>query len=122
MAIHAAAHRRPDPPAAAEGTVYRGCWGMDGRIAFREDAGAARATIVDFEATRLIGWGAESEGCEVLARAILEDATGSQALAASHGARLAEVLARFPNEGFALSRREVLDWLAANGVAAALET
>jgi hypothetical protein len=117
MAIDAAAHRRPETPSADKGTVYRGCWGMDGRIAYRENNGSARAAIVDRDAIPLIGWGAESEGCELLARAILQDATGSPTLAASHGPRLAELLARFPSEGFALSRREVLDWLGANGVA-----
>lgn len=116
MALDAAARRRPSTPSAGESTVYRGCWGMDGRIAYRDEDGSAYAIVSDYESLRAIGWGDESEGCELLARAILQDATGSPAIAASHGARLAEVLARFPSEGFALSRREVLEWLAAHGV------
>lgn len=117
MALTGAAHRRPETPSADESTVYRGCWGMDGRIAYRDENGSAHAIVRDGEALRLIGWGVESEGCELLARAILQDVTGNEAVAVSHSARLAAVLARFPSEGFALSRREVLEWLAAHGVA-----
>jgi hypothetical protein len=97
-------------PATAS-CVYRGAWGIDGRIAYIDDGGTLRPILDGGDAVHVIEWGAPSVGCERLARAILQHATGDHRVAQAWGEGFAEVLSRFPHQGFALTHAEVLRWV-----------
>lgn len=57
-------------------------------------------------------WGRSGLAARELARSILHDATGSPAVAERYCRELTHaVVAQLPDEGFELSRDEVLDWL-----------
>jgi uncharacterized protein DUF6166 len=79
-----------------------------------EDDGARRALPYRGDVP-LAGysWGRAGIGARELARAIIEDATGSPALAERHCREMTHALiAHLPALGFELDRAEVLDWLA----------
>jgi hypothetical protein len=78
-----------------------------------EEAGARRALPYRGEATIAgFSWGRAGIGARELARAIIEDATGSSALAERNCRELTHaVIAQLPALGFELDRDEILAWL-----------
>jgi hypothetical protein len=78
-----------------------------------EDAGARRALPYRGEAPLAgFSWGRAGIGARELARAMIEDATGSSALAERHCREMTHALvAHLPALGFELDRDDVLAWL-----------
>jgi hypothetical protein len=79
-----------------------------------EDAGARRALPYRGDVPLAgFSWGRAGIGARELARAIIEDATGSSALAERHCRDMTHaIVAQLPDLGFELDRDEVLAWLA----------
>ncbi len=78
-----------------------------------EDAGARRALPYRGEVPLAgFSWGRAGIGARELARAMIEDATGSSALAERHCREMTHALvAHLPALGFELDRDDVLAWL-----------
>ena len=78
-----------------------------------EDAGSRRALPYRGDVPLAgFSWGRAGLGARELARAMIEDATGSPALAERHCRELTHALiARLPALGFELDRDEILAWL-----------
>jgi hypothetical protein len=78
-----------------------------------EDAGVRRALPYRGDVPLAgFSWGRAGIGARELARAIIEDATGSPALAERHCREMTHALiAHLPALGFELDRDEVLGWL-----------
>ena len=86
-------------------------WGF--HVWIEDDGGARRALPYRGDAP-LAGysWGRAGIGARELARAIIDDATGSPALAERHCRELTHaVIAHLPALGFELDREEIVGWL-----------
>jgi hypothetical protein len=84
-----------------------------GRHVWIEEGGARRALPYHGEAPLAgFAWGRPGLAARELARSLIEDATGSPALAERHCRELTHaVIAELPALGFDLTRDEVLAWL-----------
>jgi hypothetical protein len=82
-----------------------------------EDAGARRALPYRGDVPLAgFSWGRAGIGARELARAIIEDATGSPALAERHCREMTHaIVAQLPDLGFELDRDVVLAWLSEEG-------
>jgi hypothetical protein len=94
--------------------VYRGAWGIDGRIAYLEDPTGITALAHDCEKARLFEWGTQSPGTVELAAAIVSDLVAKDSRRTASQAqirRLSELLAAMPHDGFALREGEIDRWI-----------
>jgi hypothetical protein len=85
------------------------------------EEGAARRALPYCGDAPLAGfaWGRNGLAARELARSLIEEATGSSALAERHCRELTHsVIARLPALGFELTREDVLGWLEAEAQAA----
>ena len=82
-----------------------------------EDAGARRALPYRGDVPLAgFSWGRAGIGARELARAIIEDATGSPAMAERHCREMTHaIVAQLPDLGFELDRDVVLAWLSEEG-------
>jgi len=94
-------------------------WGF--HVWIEEDGGTRRALPYRGEAPLAgFAWGRNGLAARELARALIQDATGSPALAERHCRDLTHaVIAELPALGFELTRKDVLAWLEAEPAAAA---
>ena len=93
--------------------VYRGAWGVDGRIVWVQTPDGPRSLGVHDTSVGLYGWqewGTDAAACATLAETILRDATGDAEVAFRMRKSFATLLANFPASGFAISRQEVKRW------------
>jgi hypothetical protein len=102
-----------DPGEDASEIAYVGSWTPLGRAVFRHTDGELQALRLSQPAlVRGYAWGRAGSGPREVARAILLDATGNEMLAE----RLCrpytwEVISQLPNDGFRITRKEVLAWI-----------
>jgi hypothetical protein len=93
-------------------------WGF--HVWIEEEDGARRALPYHGDARLTsFAWGRNGLAARELARALIEDATGSPALAERHCRDLTHsVIAELPALGFELTREDVLGWLESEPAAA----
>ena len=93
-------------------------WGV--HVWIEEDGGTRRALPYRGEAPLAgFAWGRNGLAARELARALIQDATGSPALAERHCRDLTHaVIAELPALGFELTRKDLLAWLEAEPKAA----
>lgn len=94
--------------------VYRGAWGVDGRIAYVEGPTGISGLAHSCEKARLFEWGTHGPGTVELAAAIVSDLVAKERQRNAGEAqirRLSDLLAAMPHDGFALSAGEIDHWI-----------
>jgi hypothetical protein len=114
----AMAHATLTPPSTVRYVGVADWWGF--HVWIEEEDGARRALPYRGEARLAsFAWGRNGLAARELARALIEDATGSPALAERHCRELTHaVIAELPELGFELTCADVLAWLEAEPEAA----
>lgn len=112
------AHATLTPTSTARYVGVADWWGF--HVWIEEEDGARRALPYHGEARLAsFAWGRNGLAARELARALIEDATGSPALAERHCRELTHsVVAELPVLGFELTRQDVLGWLESEPAAA----
>ena len=116
MAVHALPTRLARPPQPVARTRYLGVADWWGRHVWVERAGVRTALRYRGE-LRMPGfaWGRRGLAARELSRSLIHDATGSSMLAERYCRDLTlELVANLPDEGFELSRDDIVHWVEAH--------